>query len=123
MLRKPGGYRNPSLEERLLSIIPDKSHKEWFQQIWNGITGASTKNHPAPYPVMLAERLIRMFSFVGDTVIDPFLGSGTTSIAAAKSGRNSIGVEIDPEYFKLAADRIQKETTGLFNHTTIKKIA
>ncbi|EHQ07883.1 MAG: site-specific DNA-methyltransferase [Leptonema illini] len=123
MLRKPGGYRKPSLEERLLSIIPDKSHKEWFQQIWSGITGASTKNHPAPYPVVLAERLIRMFSFVGDTVIDPFLGSGTTSIAAAKSGRNSIGVEIDPEYFKMAADRIQKETTGLFNRTTIKKIA
>ena len=123
MLRKPGGYRKPSLEERLLSIIPDKSHKEWFQQIWHGVTGASTKTHPAPYPLLLAERLIKMFSFVGDTVIDPFMGSGTTNLAAAKTGRNSIGVEIDKDYFKMSLSRLQKETTGLFTNTKIKEIA
>ena len=113
MERKPGGYRSPSLATRILSVIPVDQHKVWFQQIWNGVTGASTKNHPAPYPLALAERLIRMFSFVGDTVLDPFMGTGTTNIAAAKWGRNSIGVEVDTHYFEMAAKRIDRETPKL----------
>ena len=83
------------------------------------MTGASTKDHPAPYPTELAARLIRMFSFVGDTVLDPFLGTGTTSVAAAKWGRNSIGFEIDGHYFENAQDRITKETSSLFSTTDI----
>lgn len=110
MERKPGGYRSPSVATRILSVIPGDQHKAWFQQIWTGVTGASTKEHPAPYPLQLAERLIRMFSFVGDTVLDPFMGTGTTSVAAAKWGRNSIGVEIDPHYFEMAAKRLDRET-------------
>jgi DNA modification methylase len=93
MERKPGGYRQPDLATRLLSVIPETSHKEWFQQIWSGLTGASTRHHPAPFPLPLALRLIRMFSFVGDTVLDPFLGTGTTILAAAQAARNSIGYE------------------------------
>jgi DNA modification methylase len=119
MERKPGGYRKPSVETRILSIISDENHKQWFQSIWSGVTGASTRNHPAPYPSELAERLIRMFSFVGDTVLDPFLGTGTTSAAAAKWGRNSIGVEIDPQYFKQAEKRIRESTASLFSETTV----
>ena len=76
MERKPGGYRQPSVATRVLSVISEENHRAWFQQIWSGLTGASTRNHPAPYPLELAERLIRMFSFVGDTVLDPFLGHG-----------------------------------------------
>lgn len=114
MERKPGGYRTPDLTTKLLSIISEDNHRQWFQQIWHGLTGASTKNHPAPYPAELAERLVRMFSFVGDTVLDPFLGSGTTSIAAAKWGRNSIGYEIDPDYFDYSTSRIN-ETVSKFN--------
>ncbi len=110
MERKPGGYRSPSVATRILSVIPGDQHKEWFQQIWTGVTGASTREHPAPYPLQLAERLIRMFSFVGDTVLDPFMGTGTTNVAAAKWGRNSIGVEIDPHYFEMAAKRLDRET-------------
>jgi DNA modification methylase len=106
MERKTGGYRSPSVATRVLSVIPAERHKVWFQQIWTGVTGASTKCHPAPYPIDLAERLIRMFSFVGDTVLDPFLGTGTTSAAAGLWGRNSIGVEVDPEYFNMSAQRI-----------------
>ncbi len=106
MERKPGGYRSPSFPTRILSIISNEKHKAWFQQIWTGLTGASTRNHPAPYPLELVERLIRMFSFVGDTVLDPFLGTGTTSVAAMKNGRSSIGYEIDPHYFKSAQKRI-----------------
>jgi modification methylase len=60
----------------------------------------------------LAERLVRMFSFVGDTVLDPFMGTGTTTIAAAKWGRNSVGYEIDPHYYSLALKRIKKETSS-----------
>lgn len=106
MQRKPGGYRKPSVAARVLSVIGDEQHKMWFQQIWTGLTGASTRNHPAPYPLELAERLIRMFSFVGDTVLDPFLGTGTTTAAAMRHGRNSIGFEIDEIYLKQARRRI-----------------
>jgi DNA modification methylase len=119
MERKPGGYRAPSVPTRVLSVISAENHKKWFQQIWEGLTGASTRDHPAPYPLELAERLVRMFSFVGDTVLDPFLGTGTTSVAAAKAGRNSIGFEVDEHYFDLAHKRISNETSSLFSKTTI----
>ena len=119
MQRKPGGYRTPELAARILSVISEENHRQWFQQIWNGLTGASTKRHPAPYPLELAERLIRMFSFVGDTVLDPFAGTGTTSVAAALWGRNSIGFEIDETYLAHAATRFSKDTSGLFNQTTL----
>lgn len=114
MQRKPGGYRRPSLAQRVLSVISADDYQRWFQQIWTGLPGVSTRDHPAPYPLELAERLIRMFSFVGDTVLDPFMGTGTTSIAAARWGRNSIGCEIDSHYFDMAERRIRDETTGLF---------
>jgi DNA modification methylase len=60
-----------------------------------------------------------MFSFVGDTVLDPFLGTGTTTVAAAKTGRNSTGFEVDRHYFDLAHERIANETSSLFSKTTI----
>jgi DNA modification methylase len=121
MERKPGGYRSPSVPTRVLSVIPADRHKVWFQQIWTGVTGASTREHPAPYPLELAERLIRMFSFVGDTVLDPFLGTGTTSVAAAKWGRNSIGIEVDPHYFEMAASRLANDR-GLFSATSVRLV-
>ena len=119
MQRKPGGYRAPSVATRVLSVIPEDSHREWFQQVWTGLPGASTKNHPAPYPIELAERLIRMFSFVGDTVLDPFMGTATTNIAASTWGRNSIGVEVDPHYFQYARKRLE-DSKGLFGAATIR---
>ncbi|MCE2464380.1 MAG: site-specific DNA-methyltransferase [Dehalococcoidia bacterium] len=106
--RKPGSYRRPTLEARILSVIPETDHREWFQQVWT-MGGASTRQHPAPYPVALAERLVRMFSFVGDTVLDPFMGSGTTNVAASRWGRNSIGVEIEPTYYELACRRLGQD--------------
>ncbi len=99
--RKPGGYRNPSLAARVMSVIPSDLHRQCFQQIWT-LGGASTRKHPAPFPPKLAERLIRMFSFVGDTVLDPFMGTGTSNSVSANLGRNSIGIEVDPSYFKMA---------------------
>jgi DNA modification methylase len=120
MERKPGGYRQPSVAERVLSVISTENYQRWFQQIWTGLTGASTRQHPAPYPTELAERLIRMFSFVGDTVLDPFMGTGTTSAAAARCGRHSIGCEVDSHYFDMAERRIRDETTGLFSAVEIQ---
>ena len=119
MERKPGGYRTPSSAERLLSVIPEAEHKIWFQQIWTGLTGASTRDHPAPYPEELAERLIRMFSFAGDTVLDPFVGTGTTMVAAAKWGRSSIGVEVSSEYASMSRRRLEAATNGLFRTASV----
>lgn len=113
MLRKPGGYRQPTEEQRQASRLTKEEHQEWFQQVWN-LNGESTKYHPAPYPEKLAYRLVRMFSFVGDTVLDPFMGTGTTLLAAARCGRNSIGVEIEPAYVKSAKQRLEKELGSLF---------
>jgi len=119
MQRKPGGYRTPQDSARILSVISARDHQRWFQQIWNGVTGASTKDHPAPYPVELAERLIRMFSFAGDTVLDPFMGTGTTALAASKWGRNSINFEIDADYLDFAAKRLEKELSSLFSNPVL----
>jgi site-specific DNA-methyltransferase (adenine-specific) len=114
MQRKPGGYRKPTDAQREASRIPKKDFDQLFQQIWN-ITGASTKKHPAPFPLELALRLVRMFSFTGDTILDPFCGSGTTMIAALRTGRNSIGVEIDAEYCRMAARHLKAEANDLFS--------
>ncbi len=124
MQRKPGGYRKPTEAQREASKLSKEEFDKWFQQIWN-ITGASTKHHPAPFPLELARRLVRMFSFVGDTVLDPFCGTGTTMIAAMRTGRNSIGIEIDPEYCRMTARYLKAENSGLLseNKLLFKKIA
>lgn len=119
MQRKPGGYRKPTEQQRDLSRMTKEEFDAWFQQFWT-ITGASTKSHPAPFPPELAYRLVRMFSFVGDTVLDPFLGSGTTTIAAMKCGRNSIGIEIEPKYLAMARRRAEKEANVLFSSVDLQ---
>ena len=115
MQRKGGGYRKPDLPARILSLLSETSFKRFFQQIWTDIPGESTRGHPAPYPVALADRLIRMFSFVGDTVLDPFNGTATSQVAAAACGRNSIGIEVDPVYFADGLGRLRYETSGLLS--------
>lgn len=103
-LRKGEGYRSVSRQQKVLSMISREEMSRWFRSIWTDVPGASTRRgHPAPYPIELAERLIRMFSFAGDTVLDPFVGSGTTTLAAIRAGRSSIGVEIERRYLELAS--------------------
>lgn len=114
MQRKPGGYRSPTPEQREKSRISKKDFHEWFRQFWN-MSGASTRKHPAPFPLELASRLVRMFSFHGDTVLDPFVGTGTTMVAALRADRNSIGLDIDAEYCRMAAKRLKAEASNLFN--------
>lgn len=117
-MRKGGSYRSPEPLQKALSMLTKQEMQAWWRSIWSDIKGASTRGgHPAPYPVELAERLIRMFSFAGDTVLDPFAGTGTTNIAALAAGRNSIGIEIEPTYLELAKRRLteaasQRRLTG-----------
>ena len=109
IFRKPGGYRKPTGDQRLLSLIAKENHARWFRAIWEDIPGSSrTKGHPAPYPVELAYRLINMFSFVGDVVLDPFLGTGTTTEAAILAGRSSIGYEIEESYYSIVKERLRQ---------------
>ena len=108
-MRKGVEYRRPSVLQKALSMLTKEEMQGWWRSIWTDMRGASTRaGHPAPYPPALAERLIRMFSFAGDTVLDPFLGTGSTSVAAIASGRNSIGVELDPGYIKIANENVAR---------------
>lgn len=110
LLRKGGEYRKPNQMQKILSMLTREEQRTWYRSMWTDLRGASTRaGHPAPYPAELASRLIRMFSFAGDTVLDPFLGTGSTTVAAIREGRNSIGNEIDPEYLALAALNAEQE--------------
>lgn len=110
-LRKGDEYRHPAEIQKALSVLTKREMQSWWRSVWTDVKGASTRTgHPAPFPVGLAERLIRMFSFAGDTVLDPFVGTGTTSLAAVASGRNSIGNEIEPAYLEIAVKRLTHVT-------------
>lgn len=110
-LRKGGKYRSVSHETKVHSMLTKEEMQSWFRSMWADIKGSSTRQgHPAPYPVELAERLIRMFSFAGDWILDPFMGQASTNEAAVIAGRNSIGNELERAYFDLAVARMTKAT-------------
>lgn len=92
-----------------VNSISRENFIEWTKSIWNIDTASAKKiGHPAPFPVELPYRLIELYSFVGDIVLDPFLGSGTTAIAAIEAERKFVGYEISSEYVELAEKRISK---------------
>jgi site-specific DNA-methyltransferase (adenine-specific) len=93
------------------SDISREEFMDWTNGLWtfNGERKKKT-GHPAPFPVELPLRCMKLFSFVGDTVLDPFMGSGSTLVAAARSSRKGIGIEIDPGYCEIAVNRVEKET-------------
>jgi modification methylase len=105
--RKAGGYRRPSKWQEEKSFIPTDDYVKWFQSVWTDVPGQLRSSHPSPFPLEIARRLIRMFSFVGDTVVDPFAGSGTTAVAAVETGRNSISVDIEPRYVEIMEQRLR----------------
>lgn len=108
-MRKGGEYRKVEPLQKALSMLTKAEMQSWWRSIWTDLRGASTRaGHPAPYPPALAERLIRMFSFAGDTVLDPFGGTGSTGVAAVTAGRNSISVDIEPVYIELARANLEK---------------
>lgn len=110
MLRKPGGYRTTTMLQKALSMLQKDEMSSWMLPVWSDIRGASLQNgHPAPYPAELAERLIRMFSFAGDTVLDPFGGTGSTAVGAIRSGRSSVSFDVESDYIKIARKRANDE--------------
>jgi len=90
--------------------ITKQEFMAWTNGVWT-FNGESKKRigHPAPFPIELPRRCIKLFSFVNDVVLDPFVGSGTTLIAAYLNNRKSIGVDIDKDYCDLAIKRLQQE--------------
>ncbi len=125
LLRKGGEYRSPTPMQKALSMLTKEEMQAWLRSAWFDIKGESTRRgHPAPYPRNLAERLIKLFSFAGDTILDPFVGTGTTNLAAVAAGRNSIGNEIEPAYLKIAEQRLRLSTamprTFGASHSTLR---
>ena len=119
IFRKPGAYRKPTPTQRALSILEKGDHERWFRQVWADVPGQSRyQGHPAPFPKEIAFRLINMFSFVGDVILDPFCGTGTTTLAALDAYRSSVGYEIEPRYFRLIRNRLE----GLFSSGSIEFI-
>ena len=99
--------QNPS---KRLSTITRDEFLEYNKSVWNMKAESARKvGHPAPFPVELPRRLIQLYTFENEIVLDPFMGSGQTAIAARKSHRQYIGYEIDENYVALANQRIQKE--------------
>jgi site-specific DNA-methyltransferase (adenine-specific) len=116
-----GSYRRERTKEELLqkqNTITKEQFMEWTKSIWTmNAESAKRIGHPAPFPEALPARLIQLYSFTGDIVLDPFMGSGTTAVAAVKANRNYIGYDISAEYIKLAHDRIKnaaRESVSLF---------
>lgn len=108
LFRKPGGYRRPTEAQRAASRLTRTEHAAWFRSFWTDVGGAASRDHPAPYPEEIAYRLVRMFSFAGDTVLDPFAGTGTTTLAAMRADRHSLGYEIEPDYLPTIESRLAR---------------
>jgi len=114
LFRKPGAYRNPTVAQRALSLLEPEEHNKWFRSVWTDVRGESrTSGHPAPFPVELAYRLIKMFSFVGDVVLDPFWGTGSTTVAAIEAVRSSIGFDIERKYLETGRSRLAQINAAL----------
>ena len=117
MLRKPGAYRSTSMLQKALSMLQKEEMDSWQRPFWQDIRGASLRSgHPAPFPVEIAERLIRMFSFAGDVVLDPFCGSGSTALAASRAGRNSLSSDVEKKYLESAFGRLKDEIARTLKH-------
>lgn len=95
------------------STIGREEFLEFTKSVWSFVTESARQvGHPAPFPIELPYRLIQLYTFAGDIVLDPFMGSGQTALAALKSGRHFVGYEINAEYVALAQQRIQESNDG-----------
>lgn len=101
-----GSFRREKMEGRE-NTISREEFLEFTKSVWEFPSESAKKmGHPAPFPVKLPYRLIQLYTFLGEVVLDPFMGSGQTALAALKTGRRYLGYEINEEYLKLANDRI-----------------
>ena len=107
LLRKQGQWPRPRGEAKERSRLTKEERQAWFRGVWDDLPPERQKEHVAMFPVELPRRLIRMYSFVGETILDPFLGSGTTTLAAALEGRNSVGYEINADFEPLIRQKLR----------------
>ncbi len=114
IFKKLGNAPKPTAEQKKNSTITKSEWNEYFSSHWN-FNGIKQLGHIAMFPEELPKRLIKMFSFAGETVLDPFLGSGTTSLAAMNLGRNSIGYEINKEFEPVIREKLQDNLFGIEN--------
>lgn len=113
LFKKPGETPKPDKQRQALSALTKEEWKEYFAGHWN-FAGVKQDGHIAMFPQELPRRLIKMFSFVGETVLDPFLGSGTTMLAARNLQRHSIGYEINRDFIKTIKDKLASKQSDLF---------
>jgi len=111
IFKKTGKAPKPTPEMKELSRLPKEFRSKWFRGIWDDLIPSRQMEHEAMFPLELPERIIRMFSFAGETVLDPFVGSGTTMEAAEKWNRNSIGIEINRAYLPIIEKRVKNLIT------------
>jgi site-specific DNA-methyltransferase (adenine-specific) len=116
IFKKLGDAPRPTAEQKEQSKMTAEEWNTFFAGHWN-FAGARQNNHLAMFPEVLPRRLIKMFSFVGDTVLDPFLGSGTTSLAAKNLDRNSVGYEINPEFIPIIKEKLEVHQKDLHGTT------
>ncbi|MGI6509153.1 MAG: DNA methyltransferase [Erysipelotrichaceae bacterium] len=121
IFKKLGKAPKPTKEQKELSKITKEEWNTYFSSHWN-FGGARQIEHIAMFPEELPKRLIKMFSFYGETVFDPFLGSGTTSLAAKNLGRNSIGYEINYEFKQIIESKLEANQISLLNDFDIEFI-
>jgi site-specific DNA-methyltransferase (adenine-specific) len=105
LFKKQGNAPKPTAEQKAGAAMTNEEWNTYFNGHWY-FNGAKQDKHMAMFPEELPTRLIKMFSFDDETVLDPFMGSGTTSLAARKSGRNSVGYEINPEYIPIIEEKV-----------------
>jgi site-specific DNA-methyltransferase (adenine-specific) len=105
LFRKRGQWPRPSREQRRKSRLTKQQRSAWFRGVWR-IPPERQDEHAAVFPFEVPRRLVRIYSFFGETVLDPFLGSGTTALAAAGEGRNSVGYEISAEFEPLIRQKL-----------------
>jgi site-specific DNA-methyltransferase (adenine-specific) len=105
LFKKPGKPKKKDKEIKEKSKMTSKEWNTYFSGHWN-FSGEKQKDHLAMFPLELPNRLIKMFSFVGDTVLDPFLGSGTTALSASNLNRNSVGYEINNDFLSIIKDKL-----------------
>lgn len=114
LFKKLGNAPKPTLEQKKSSEITKEEWNQYFSSHWN-FNGVRQYGHIAMFPEELPKRLIKMFSFVGETILDPFAGSGTTSLAAKHLGRNSIGYEINKDFMSIIREKLISSETNIFS--------
>jgi site-specific DNA-methyltransferase (adenine-specific) len=121
LFRQQGKWPQPSSEEaKERSRLTKEQRSRWFRGVWDDIAPIRQDGHVAMFPVDLPRRLIRMYTFWGETVLDPFLGSGTTSLAATLEGRDSVGYEINQEFGPIIRRKLGVERGTLLEASEIE---